>query len=342
MDSSVLSTAAKSLESSSDSLSGWLFFFTSLVVIGLIIEYGHVFWGLLTRRKLEAKHWQEVLGGVLITAGVAGELFVQPLEKGIEQKLRSANHLIEASLIKSAEEAKAKAKDLEHGIAASNRSAAAARLDAARADERAAVANAKAEGLRAAVAASKIEQARLVLTTEGLRKENLKAAERLEAEKRERLNAEKHLAPRDVGEQYSFGQALGKFEGMRVILDVVTDAECRRLADMLETVMVLAQWKFVNHPPMDEGMIPGGVVIEYRPNFFGNKEDRSEGAARALADMLNERNIFAQAIPVSPIAQPNVIHVTIGLKPSPLEEETLKGMRERWEEIEKQWLHPPL
>ena len=251
-----------------------MFFFTALVVIGLIVEYWHVFLGLLTKRKVEAKHLQEVIGGILITIGVAGELIVQPLEYRVEQKLRSASHIIEAGLIKSSEASKAKAKEFERGIAASNHSAATARLDAAQANERAAVANAKTEGLKAAIEASESEQARLALTTEGLRKENLEAAERLETEKRERLKVEKYLAPRDIGEQYSFGQALSKFKGMTMILDSVSDAECRRLAETLEFSLVgIAQWKLLDHPPMDESRIPGGVVIEYRPNFFEQEGD---------------------------------------------------------------------
>jgi len=254
-----------------------------------------------------------------------------------------------ASIEHESESAKAEAKRFERDIATSRRAAAEAghraanaRLDAAKANERAAVANAKAESLKAEIATSKREQARLALTTEGLRKENIEAAERLETEKRERLKAEKYLAPRDIGEQYSFGQALSKFKGLQVMLDSVTDAESRRLAETLEFSLVgSAQWKFLAHPPMDESRIPGGVVIEYRPNFFEQEGDASEAAARALADTLNARNISAQALPVSPIAQPNTLHVTIGLKPSPQEEEVLKKFREVFEKQYRSWVHLP-
>jgi hypothetical protein len=146
MDPSALSTAARSLESSSDSLSGWLFFFTLLVVIGLIVEYWHVFRNLLTKRNREAKHLQEVIGGILITVGVAGELAVQPFENRVEHKLRSANHLIEASLIKSSEVAKAKAREFELGIAISKGAAANANERAGKANERAAIATRQAVG----------------------------------------------------------------------------------------------------------------------------------------------------------------------------------------------------
>ena len=70
-----------------DSLGTWLEFWTALVVIGLFLEYRDEFtkliraridWSTLSRCwRLDWKRAQSVIGGILVTLGVAGELYVQ-------------------------------------------------------------------------------------------------------------------------------------------------------------------------------------------------------------------------------------------------------------------------
>jgi hypothetical protein len=88
-----LSSAIKSLERSSDSLECWIMFWTAAVVVGLIIEYGILIWRRV--REGDSDHgWGEIVGGILITAGVAGELFVGAMRSTVETKLRAANHQV--------------------------------------------------------------------------------------------------------------------------------------------------------------------------------------------------------------------------------------------------------
>ncbi len=80
------------LESSYDSLSFWLTIWTAIVVLGLILEYAHDFQKLVRGPR----RWmilRKFIGGILVTAGVAGELFVQFRLSGVETNLRTAKNL---------------------------------------------------------------------------------------------------------------------------------------------------------------------------------------------------------------------------------------------------------
>lgn len=95
MDASALAKAVSVAEDKLDSLSLWLFWATFAVVVGLIIEYAP------SVRKLVSEttpHWSErrellfeLVGGVLITVGVAGELVIQFLGAHQETELRKFN-----------------------------------------------------------------------------------------------------------------------------------------------------------------------------------------------------------------------------------------------------------
>jgi hypothetical protein len=123
MDASALDISITSLESSSDSLSCWLTVFTVLVVIGLIVEYWHDAVELLKKRPIEKKLVHTIVGGTLITLGVAGELAVQYAAAGIEAKLRAVNHRVEAALLNAASDSNARAKGFERDIASANSAA---------------------------------------------------------------------------------------------------------------------------------------------------------------------------------------------------------------------------
>lgn len=103
MDLSALERAARASENSLDGLGFWLFFFTALVVIGLIAEYRHEvveFWEEI-RRPAAMFPWQKfwaITGGVLVTTGVAGELIVGIESSREETGLRNTNHQIESFL----------------------------------------------------------------------------------------------------------------------------------------------------------------------------------------------------------------------------------------------------
>jgi hypothetical protein len=108
------------LESHQDVLTWWLDGFTALVVLGLIIEY--------LPDLVKAFHPPHLVGGLLITVGVAGELVIGVLSSRTETKVREINDSIIANI----------------------------RADAAAAEERAAEANRIAEEER--LARVRIEQ----------------------------------------------------------------------------------------------------------------------------------------------------------------------------------------
>ena len=115
MDPSALESVSRSLESSLDSWGAWLTVATALVVAGLLIEYWHPFWDFFEqwRRPAAAFPWKmlmELAGGILVTVGVAGELYATYRASRIETNLRENNRKIEAVLNLEAKEASDRAE----------------------------------------------------------------------------------------------------------------------------------------------------------------------------------------------------------------------------------------
>jgi hypothetical protein len=104
MNSSALESSIKTLEMSLDSLGFWLSVWTFLVVLGLVIEYWHDVRDLIVARPFNWKLFQTLVGGVLITVGVGGELYVQVKASRIEGQLRERNHQALANAAKEAED----------------------------------------------------------------------------------------------------------------------------------------------------------------------------------------------------------------------------------------------
>jgi hypothetical protein len=95
MDADIFA-AVSAAEENLDRLSSWLFWATLAVVIGLAVEYAPTVRKLINRR---ASHWPErrelwfeLVGGILITLGVAGELIIQFKGGRQETALRKSNH----------------------------------------------------------------------------------------------------------------------------------------------------------------------------------------------------------------------------------------------------------
>lgn len=310
MDLSALESAAKALDSRLDSLTFWLWVSTATVVVGLVIEYLQEFVELFKTRSFDRKKLRTLVGGLLITVGVVGELVVAIKSSGVETKLRTTTHKVESLL---------------------NGKAADARKEADEAKERASDLEDEAAMLEDDAAALDKEAADLSSKTEQLRKANIEAREKLEAEKRERLALEQFLSPRDPGEQSSLNAALAKFPGITAIVDVVRDAECRRFAAWLVSAL---PWKVQLNAPIEDSS-DDGVTVEYNMLHWLRPGDISNLAAEALVDILNRRKIDSHAratvdrdTPVSKRLAANVIHVIIGLKPT---REMAKLMRELWQ-----------
>jgi hypothetical protein len=106
------SDLTQALESQVDILARWLVFFTGLVVLGLMLEYGgdagKAAGAKWTSKKLFLNLWVPiwiVLGGILVVGGVAGELYVEFFASRAENSLRELRDSANAVLRKEAGDA---------------------------------------------------------------------------------------------------------------------------------------------------------------------------------------------------------------------------------------------
>ena len=82
-----------------------------MVVVGLIVEFGEDLRELIVERPFKWKLFRGMVGGLLITVGVAGELLVQFRASRVETELRADSHEVEALLNKQAADANKQAAD---------------------------------------------------------------------------------------------------------------------------------------------------------------------------------------------------------------------------------------
>ena len=238
MDSLALASSIKSLERSADSLSGWLTFFTALVVIGLILEYWKDVTGIF--RSFEWPKLRAVIGGILVTVGGAGELFIGFRASTVETKLRSANAETFASLNKEAGEARktaadisAKYKDVDLAIAAAN----------ARADEATARVKGAEAQIASANAASRDAVAKVSTAQARIAEAEARAAEArsmAEQERLERVRLEAQIAPRRLTapQVEEIARAVQRFSGRNVsVVSYSLDLEAAVLGQLIEAAL---------------------------------------------------------------------------------------------------------
>src|ERR1700675_1257004 len=147
--------AIKAIQDSADRWEFWVSISTVAVVVGLIVEYAPDIKRFLSERPIPRKLLLEMIGGVLITAGVSGELFFGRWQSSAEIKLRAANEAEIARLNADAETAKKETARLtdaaaktQSETAKANKSAAEAKLGIEGARARAATARADVERAR--------------------------------------------------------------------------------------------------------------------------------------------------------------------------------------------------
>ena len=115
MDLSALESISKALEKSLDFWGLLLLLSTAVVVFGLVVEYWHEieeFW-VIVHWPMASFPWvkfKTLVGGILVTIGVAGELLVTYKGSRVETHLRENSHKIEAFLTQQAGDAVASAK----------------------------------------------------------------------------------------------------------------------------------------------------------------------------------------------------------------------------------------
>lgn len=238
MDLSTLDSIAKDLEASLDRWTFWLWLSTAAVAAGLLVEYIPETVEFIKLLKRTRRFWRRklftVMGGVLITVGVVGELGVAVMSSSVETKLRAARHDIEAVLNKEASDARKDAGD-------ANERAGKAAEHASLADERAA--NAEKEAARLKKAA--------------------------EDEKLARVKIEERIRPRRLSprQREVIRAALSPYSGARVrISTVADDAESFNLGADIKDAVSSAGWLVAFFGPVtylgpSASQLPSGVEI---------------------------------------------------------------------------------
>jgi hypothetical protein len=293
MDLPALETAIKALERSLDSLGVWLAAWTALVVVGLIVEFGEDLRELIVERPFKWRLFRAMVGGLLITVGVAGELFVQFKAAKVETKLRADSHEIEARLNKEAADA--------------NKEAADARKESANAISQAAQATRDAAVARRDARSLQLETAK---ANESAAEANKKAEE----ERVARLKIEERLAPRRISaaQKAILMRDLRPLWGKKVMLFFISgDPETATFAELLSGTLTAAGLLVETQPGMILGSVKAGISFTVGKNRFGD--------ANILANALVEAGLAEKPIPGEKIPEKDQTHldelqITVGPK----------------------------
>jgi hypothetical protein len=283
----------KATEDSIDSLGLWMIGFTGLVVVGLAIEYNQPFITFLRTHDLRVLLGST--GGLLVTIGVAGELFIDYLAHRKEQQLRIINADIDAVAairLKAADERiaeyAARVKEAEVGIAVAGR-------DAAEANERAR----KYEGDIAEASA--------------------RAAEAEKSAAEARLELAKLKTPRRIDPEHipTYVHLLGNFAGTKYTLSVSSDPEAIDLLRSMNEILTSSNWIWTK--PIGEIMMGDlansvtakGITLRCAP---GRRPD-FQGAVLALFSALKAEQ-FDASLGTDPTLENNAeLNIVVGIKP---------------------------
>jgi hypothetical protein len=287
--------AISELEQALGDLHSRLVFWTAVVALGLVIEYGPPFWDLgkkLLRRVLRGEAVRGLavhvlVGGVLITGGVAMEMVVERDSQRVEKKLGFENRKLEAKLQEAAKIAEVRISESE----------------------------AREKEAEARIRDSEVKIA------ESTRRTREAEARISEAE----LNLVILNTPRSVGGDVSEAVAkLRKFAGTEY--DFRANQEPEPLALMVDVDRVLGFSGWVRKP---SPIYPANPRVEYRgipfsPAVSWGVEVQTEGptawdAGNALLDVLYAsfgKTSSSTEVLGSPLtrAGPNRVHVLIGAK----------------------------
>jgi hypothetical protein len=305
------------LENCINSLGHQLVFWTLVVAAGLVVEYTKPIKAFLvsvfkwTFGPGSRPHLDHVIiGGLLITIGVAAEGLVEFRASRAETDLRAAND-------KAFTELSTLTKNARNDARTAQQSASDATGFATKAGEEAKTANKLARAVE--------KQSR------ELRAKNLELAQEL-------ASIEKAAFPRRL-RQKEFATKLKPFKGFPVSVETIADFEARRTATLIQTGLHMADWQAAPVVVrMDPNSVPDfffpGVMIEEscepdpaldRPGSSFEEKKKSDElwqacaeASESLVKGLNENGIEAHGPRPDPIRLPhNAIRVRVALKPMP-------------------------
>lgn len=317
MDVSALERSIKTLETSLDSLEVWLAMMTSLVVLGLVLEYWHEIPEAISDFKRAANWvWKPVLvitGAILITVGVAGELAVQFLASRVGTDLRTTTHAVEALLNKQAEDARTKAEEATATSKGFESKIADANARAKKAEAVVASANAESHKAAATVATAEARIAEAQRDAAQARKE-------AEMEHLARVRIEEALAGWKLSPEgrERLSQKLKRFAGAPFDL-FVTPSEAP-FVDLLDGALADAGW--TRKKPKDANgqevsilfenkaaiLFISGITVEVAQDSW----EALQPAATALIQALIDEEIPAKGSVVAKGSALGAIHIAIG------------------------------
>jgi hypothetical protein len=267
-----------------------------------------------------------IIGGGLITLGVAGELLVQVLASRKETELRTANDNIFTILNKKAAEANERA-----ATADSDGKERVARVDA---ESKVRIAKVEAD--------AKLRIAELQRESEELHRHSLELAallteanQKVEEARQTTLMLVELNRPRIIataatsesGENPSL-EALKKFAGMQVIVEHDDDDDSRRAAGKIMEAVEIFGWRVIQPVPRSAPIAPGVFVQSYLAAMPPTQADcevlcdeqNSRAAADALMALLGQNGWSGIASNFGPrtavdALPPNTVRVLVGPRP---------------------------
>jgi hypothetical protein len=202
-------------------------------------------------------------GAILVTIGVAGELFFTFEASKVETKLRDNNHQIVAILTKEAGDAKGSAKDAATSAHSAEGDAEQARTDAGDAKSLSRGARSEADSLTSEIKSANDKAADAVSRLAGAEQQLADATQR-EANAEEELKRIK--TPRSISHEDALRKSLSAFRGTKyVFLSVFQDTDSTTLIRSIDDLLQKSGW--VRDTPVE-----GFPSLSYKTN---GKEDFS-------------------------------------------------------------------